>query len=136
MSFYKDACVDRASAVCVFACALALRPAVRPTRVYSSYSCVCSWNDVTIHGYRSDLRSEQEAIEDEAKSQSDEQSLPRLILASSDEHFSQLFTALNFQADAPALAASVWQLLQRLPTNPALRHDLVGYAPPSAQRAR
>jgi ubiquitin C-terminal hydrolase len=81
------------------------------------------WSDLSMHGYREDLRHESEWIADEKNAAAQGMSLPRAILSSTDEYFAVLFEALNIENES--IASSLWSLLQRLPTNPAMRHDLV-----------
>ncbi len=49
--------------------------------------------------------------------------MPRYLLASHNQYFQQLFEALS--ADNSEVVSQVWALLQRLPTNPTLKHELV-----------
>jgi hypothetical protein len=86
------------------------------------------WNDLTTHGFRWDLRKEEDVVKEEwAKWQdpstqvAEQKLLPRYLLSHSNAHFHLLFEALNLEEH---LAAQVWTLVQRLPTNPDLHRRL------------
>ena len=93
VEFYREASVDRPEAV---------------------------WADLKVHGWRRDLKKESEVAQEEKKGKDDEKTLPRYLLASNAEYLQILFDVLGSTEATNEIEASVWQLLQRLPTNPAL----------------
>lgn len=83
----------------------------------------CVWSDLRRHGFRDDLRKEEDVLEELLSQQQHETELPRYILSANDKYFNLLFHSLN-QALPADVATEVWQLIQRLPTNPVLEADL------------
>jgi hypothetical protein len=95
LDFYREACVSRVEAV---------------------------WDDLTVHGYNHEVVNELALEEEERRLVEDDKVMPRFLLASNDEYFTLLFKALTC---SDKVAEAVWALLQRLPTNPALKLRLV-----------
>ena len=113
VDFYREACVDRVEAV---------------------------WNDLQCHGFRHDLRRDEAFTADDSTSVDEvaraaqEAALPRNLIANHPQYFALLFQILVMSereggTELDELAASTWNLLQRLSTQPALHEALLTLKP-------
>lgn len=84
------------------------------------------WNDLVAHGWRTDMRKRSDVLAEDIEKRARRKSLqgsivtllPRYVLSHDEKHFALLFSLLD-EPDAPGVVAAAWDLLMRLPTNPA-----------------
>ncbi len=69
------------------------------------------------------MRHVSEIAEEEQKAKDVDLIFPRFIICSNDAYFNQLLNGLTL--DNAAIVGQIWALLQRLPTNPTLKKELV-----------